>query len=137
MKQSHLQMSEKTKSLNKQLHLTLIIQAIGPLLSGNLPVLILVSMSLFTLENHYISLGCCSLLVWTAIINPIAAMIIITPFRKRIKIMLRIDKSESIISTAATSNPETDFNRTISTLKVTDLKIPTVRNNILEPINLF
>uniref|UniRef100_A0AC35FUA9 Uncharacterized protein n=1 Tax=Panagrolaimus sp. PS1159 TaxID=55785 RepID=A0AC35FUA9_9BILA len=136
MKQSHLQMSERTKSLNKQLHLTLIIQAIGPLLSGNLPVLILVSMSLFTLENHYISLGCCSLLVWTAIINPIAAMIIITPFRKRIKIMLRIDKSESI-STAATSNLETDFNRTISTSKVVDFKIPTVRNNTLEPINLF
>uniref|UniRef100_A0A914R2A4 Uncharacterized protein n=1 Tax=Panagrolaimus davidi TaxID=227884 RepID=A0A914R2A4_9BILA len=136
MKQSHLQMSEKTKSLNKQLHLTLIIQAIGPLLSGNLPVLILVSMSLFTLENHYISLGCCSLLVWTAIINPIAAMIIITPFRKRIKIMLRIDKSESIsISTAATSNPEMDFNRIISTSKVADFKIPTVRNHTLEPIN--
>uniref|UniRef100_A0A914PBN6 Uncharacterized protein n=1 Tax=Panagrolaimus davidi TaxID=227884 RepID=A0A914PBN6_9BILA len=93
-------------------------------------------MSLFTLENHYISLGCCSLLVWTAIINPIAAMIIITPFRKRIKIMLRIDKSESI-SIAATSNPETDFNRTISTSKVADFKIPTVRNHTLEPINLF
>ena len=42
-------------------------------------------MSLFTLENNYVSLGCCFLLAWVSVINPVAAMCIIGPYRQRIK----------------------------------------------------
>uniref|UniRef100_A0A914P9G2 Uncharacterized protein n=1 Tax=Panagrolaimus davidi TaxID=227884 RepID=A0A914P9G2_9BILA len=88
LKMNQFNMSEKTMILNKQLQQTLVIQSIAPFFTANVPVFILVSMCLFTLENHYVSLGCCSLLSWASVINPVAAIMIIKPFRKRVEAIL-------------------------------------------------
>uniref|UniRef100_A0A914R9D0 Uncharacterized protein n=1 Tax=Panagrolaimus davidi TaxID=227884 RepID=A0A914R9D0_9BILA len=105
MKLNEFHMSKRTMILNNQLQKTLIVQTIGPFITGNLPCCILVVMNLFSLENHYISLGCCFLLSWASIINPIAAIIIITPYRNKVKQLLRI-KNNQIQPTSTNENYE-------------------------------
>uniref|UniRef100_A0AC35GNS3 Uncharacterized protein n=1 Tax=Panagrolaimus sp. PS1159 TaxID=55785 RepID=A0AC35GNS3_9BILA len=101
LSQSHIHMSKRTKQLNKQLLKTLAVQAIGPLVTGNFPMCCTIIMIFLQYENHYVTLGLSCLLGWVAVINPIAATLIIKPYRKRVKELLRFKRGNitSILET--------------------------------------
>lgn len=91
-------MSKKTKQLNRQLLKTLAVQAIAPLIIGNIPSFSIIAMIFLQYENYYITLGLSCLLGWVAVINPIAAIVIITPYRNRVKELLRIKDNQVSLS---------------------------------------
>lgn len=66
-------------------------KAIGPLITGNIPVICLLIMILFNIESPYPLLCCSFLLGWVSCVSPLAALIIITPYRKRVKEMLKLN----------------------------------------------
>uniref|UniRef100_A0A914P7E0 G protein-coupled receptor n=1 Tax=Panagrolaimus davidi TaxID=227884 RepID=A0A914P7E0_9BILA len=82
---SHVINFKDSKIYGKQLHKTLIIQAIGPLLVANVPILSLIAMLFLKVENVVLSLVFSFFLGWIPIVNPLAAMLIITPYRTKIK----------------------------------------------------
>lgn len=106
-------MSEKTKLLNRQVHRTLIIQvlviiplgpmfsnfnmfqAIGPFTAGQLPAIVLFTLIFLKTENNYVTVICSGVMAWIPVFNPIAAMFIISPYRKRIISMIKLKQQIS------------------------------------------
>uniref|UniRef100_A0AC35FJG0 Uncharacterized protein n=1 Tax=Panagrolaimus sp. PS1159 TaxID=55785 RepID=A0AC35FJG0_9BILA len=105
---SHTNSFKQSKILYKQLHWTLIAQAIGPIIVGNLPALCLITMMEIGYENNYISIMLSSTLGWVAVVNPLAAIIIMSPYKKRVKKMLKIGTQLSVINIS--SNNVKPFN---------------------------
>uniref|UniRef100_A0A914P634 G protein-coupled receptor n=1 Tax=Panagrolaimus davidi TaxID=227884 RepID=A0A914P634_9BILA len=81
----HASLYPNTKIMHKQLNITLIIQALGPFVTGNMPVICLLVMIVFDFESQYPLLCCSYLLGWVPCVSPLAAIFIISPYRKRVK----------------------------------------------------
>uniref|UniRef100_A0AC35F7T2 Uncharacterized protein n=1 Tax=Panagrolaimus sp. PS1159 TaxID=55785 RepID=A0AC35F7T2_9BILA len=77
-------MHVKTKQINHQVQRTLVVQAIAPFLACNLPVTILFLMIYLQSQNQYITIICSSILAWIPVVNPIAALMIIRFYRRKI-----------------------------------------------------
>lgn len=82
---THVSQFSQTKILSKQLNKTLMIQAFSPLVIGNIPMIFLIFSCIFNVGNSTIPLYLSFFLGWVSIVNPIAAITIITPYRQRIK----------------------------------------------------
>uniref|UniRef100_A0AC35F4U4 Carboxylesterase type B domain-containing protein n=1 Tax=Panagrolaimus sp. PS1159 TaxID=55785 RepID=A0AC35F4U4_9BILA len=80
LKHLETSMSPKTKLMNKQVHRTLIIQAIGPFITCQ----IILTLAFPKIENNNITVICSIFFAYIPILNPFAAMIIISTYRKRI-----------------------------------------------------
>uniref|UniRef100_A0A7E4VBF9 G-protein coupled receptors family 1 profile domain-containing protein n=1 Tax=Panagrellus redivivus TaxID=6233 RepID=A0A7E4VBF9_PANRE len=78
----------KVKKYNRQLHRALLIQAIGPLFAGVLPVIVLASMVLLNFESVYATLGISICVAWIPVVTPIAAIWVIKPYRERFSKMM-------------------------------------------------
>ena len=118
LRRSQIHMSKRTKIMNKQLHRTLTVQvlhfvterlkicinadfqAIGPLVTGNLPICVTIILIFLQYENHYVTLGLSCFFAWIAVINPVAAIFIITPYRMRVKQLLRLKVQPTATSTS-------------------------------------
>uniref|UniRef100_A0AC35F2U1 Uncharacterized protein n=1 Tax=Panagrolaimus sp. PS1159 TaxID=55785 RepID=A0AC35F2U1_9BILA len=78
-------------------------------------------MIFFQYENYYVTLGLSCLLGWVAVINPIAATFIITPYRNRVKELLRLKRD-------ITSNFETP------SVKPNSTNIYTINRSSVKPM---
>uniref|UniRef100_A0AC35G285 Uncharacterized protein n=1 Tax=Panagrolaimus sp. PS1159 TaxID=55785 RepID=A0AC35G285_9BILA len=91
-------MFEKTKLINRQVHRTLIIQAILPFTIGQLPVIVLFILIFTKTENNYLTIICSGIMAWVPLVNPIAAIFIIGPYRKRIFSWIKFKQQQSVSS---------------------------------------
>uniref|UniRef100_A0AC34G1U6 Uncharacterized protein n=1 Tax=Panagrolaimus sp. ES5 TaxID=591445 RepID=A0AC34G1U6_9BILA len=83
-------------------------------------------MIFFQYENHYVTLGLSCLLGWVAVINPVAATLIITPYRKRVKQLLTWTRGD-ITSTLETPSAP-------AATKPNSTKVFTINAALVNPI---
>ncbi|CAD5233751.1 unnamed protein product [Bursaphelenchus xylophilus] len=74
--------SEKTRRLQRQLTNFMIVQAVIPMFTSVLPVMVIVSPSLYYTEDDRLCLYSVILISWIPVINPIITIVVIVPFRR-------------------------------------------------------
>uniref|UniRef100_A0A1I7RJW8 G_PROTEIN_RECEP_F1_2 domain-containing protein n=1 Tax=Bursaphelenchus xylophilus TaxID=6326 RepID=A0A1I7RJW8_BURXY len=95
--------SEKTRRLQRQLTNFMILQAVIPLFTSVLPVMIIVSPSLFYTDDGRLCFYSVIIISWIPVVNPIITVLVIVPFRK---IVFRAVASKGTGPTSHTSGPE-------------------------------
>ena len=78
------QMIPKTRLLQKQLQYTLFIQTLGPLITGTIPGMALFVLSFMRFQNETICLITSNSFIWITVVKPLAAIILIKPYRMEI-----------------------------------------------------
>uniref|UniRef100_A0AC35FC57 G-protein coupled receptors family 1 profile domain-containing protein n=1 Tax=Panagrolaimus sp. PS1159 TaxID=55785 RepID=A0AC35FC57_9BILA len=104
----HTNTFKQTKIPNKQLHRTLIAQAFGPLIVGNGPIFLLIVMIFVGIENNNASIALSSMFGYVGVVNPLAALIIISPYRNHITQIFKIRRTASVHASAIVSIPNTN-----------------------------
>uniref|UniRef100_A0A914QR21 Uncharacterized protein n=1 Tax=Panagrolaimus davidi TaxID=227884 RepID=A0A914QR21_9BILA len=83
------------------------IGAFGPLIVGNGPIFLLIVMIFVGIENSNASIVLSSMFGYVGVVNPLAALIIIAPYRNHITQIFKIRHTASIHASVIVSIPNT------------------------------